>query len=125
MENDLIDDNTENQSPDSLTMNLIRWWERLRLPYNLFVIVLQFIFIYVFIGVDHIGGVGDFLAIVIFSLAYLFLMNLCFCLGWGLPLLHYYYFKFKPISKSNRIILLISGCILTIIVTFFTYALIS
>ena len=123
MENDLIDDNTENQSPDALTMNLIRWWERLRLPYNLFVILLQVLLIYFFLDRTSFEARHPE-QLLLFSLMYLFLMNLCFCLGWGLPLLNYHYFKFKPIYKISRIIFLVVGCILTFFLTVFVYALI-
>lgn len=124
MDNDLIDIDQENESPNDLAMNLIRWWERWRLPYNIFVIVIQGALLFLFIS-KHSYGTRHFPELLIFSLIYLFILNLCFCLGWGVPLLFYHYFKLKPTSKSSRIVLLILGTILTFILTLLVYSIVT
>ena len=115
MEDNLID-NELNETPNNEIMELIRWWERIRIHYNIvIVLLLVFIFMYEKSVRPFSATINSFDIIV--SLIYLFLLNLCYCLGWGVPLLLSHYFKMSPASIPIRYTLLTIGVTFSVLLT--------
>lgn len=106
----LLDHSEEDQSPAERLLEAVLWWERRRLVYTLILLggVLQSIFME---GQGHLDN-GELLLLVGF---YLFMANLCYCLGWGSELLLWVYGK---IFFRGRQLLFIIGTLLSLALTF-------
>ena len=76
----------------------IKWWEKRRLKFNL--IIISAVFIPVFMVWDLLNNI-DLPLMLFFLFINLIIGNIVFCLGWGVELLRWHYFKIKSIGKNN------------------------
>ncbi len=117
---DLID-NEDDKSSDSVVMELIHWWERRRIPYTILLILIV-VYLVIVAQYEHPQRTYIRLEFIVVTLIYLFFANLFYCLGWGIPLIIYHYFKVKPTTKSVRLILFTMGVVLSVFVTLIFYS---
>lgn len=110
----LLDDHQT--TVDSKFYNLMAWWEKRRLTYNLYVgsVGLVASIFACFINSVSSDNVGTFIALLIFGLFYLCFANLCYCLGWGIECLLVYYFK-QDLSVGVRRIFYILGTLVSLL----------
>ncbi|MDG1331584.1 MAG: hypothetical protein P8P74_04595 [Crocinitomicaceae bacterium] len=118
MEDHLIDSEID-ESPKDVILGIMRWWEKKRLLFNMIILSIIAIVISLHLverpnSYRYIFGGG----FIIQSIFYFVFINICYCLGWGVQLLRYYYFKTQYDSKALDYVLFIFG---TLVTGFFTY----
>lgn len=117
MSEDLLD-STDEQSTDSSILSNVRWWERMRIWYNVIIVgmlVTSFFFV-------RYGSSYNYWRVterVIVLAIYLVIANLFYCLGWGLDLLFRHYFKIRGFGKGLNIGLFSVGTLLVALFTLF------
>lgn len=116
MEEHLID-NELNETPKDVILGIMRWWEKKRLLFNAIIIGIALIAL---IQAFLTGSMNNHLGFSFFvqSAIYLIFINCCYCVGWGLQLLRYYYFNLQSDSKSLDYILFVGGTLFTGLVTY-------
>ncbi|MEM6964400.1 MAG: hypothetical protein AAF573_06515 [Bacteroidota bacterium] len=93
LDKDLI--NLEPQIAKKLFQN-IRWWENNRTLFN--IVMLCCAGLPAVFGFDQIFTIG--ISSVLFSYFFFFVLaNICFCIGWGIDVLAYYYFQNQDFGK--------------------------
>lgn len=122
MENDLIDGIETNQNPNDFAMNLIRWWEKKRLLFNSIILLVAFLGV-ALASTSNSGRIDQLYEseFFILSLLYFILINACYCVGWGIQLLAFYYFKIQHHSNALDIVLFVLGTSFTSLVTYSGY----
>ncbi len=98
-------------------LGIVRWWERHRLLYNLFVLLALGLTSSIFIKGILFFGVGNFILV---SIAFMLVANMGFCAGWSVEILQLFYLK-KQMPFGIRRILLVVGIIFSILLTFSIY----
>ncbi|NVK65416.1 MAG: hypothetical protein HWE22_12565 [Flavobacteriales bacterium] len=119
MEDQLIDSETE-EAPKDVILDIIRWWERKRILFNVLQVGIVLFVLFFFYNGSSISAIlrSEF---IFQSLLYFLFVNFCYSAGWGVHLLLYYYFKTKDTSHILDIVLLILGSLFTSLVTFQGY----
>ncbi|MFK7784763.1 MAG: hypothetical protein AB8B56_06600 [Crocinitomicaceae bacterium] len=121
MEDKLID-NELNQLPKDVMLEIMGWWEKKRLLFNLIIsgIVVLCVGAFLFEDSDGIEAVFN-RSFLIQSILYFIFINICYSLGWALQLLGYYYFNTQYDSKALDYTLFIIGTLFTSYVTYAGY----
>lgn len=119
MEEHLID-NELNPSPKDILHGILRWWEKKRLLFNAIIIGIALL---AFVQALLTGTVHNQLGLsfVIQSIVYLLFINGCYCVGWGLQSLGYYYFNIHSDSNVLEYVLFVSGTLFTGLITYFGF----
>ena len=117
MEDRLID-NQLDESPKDVILGIMRWWEKKRLLFNLIILGIVVITVGTYLyehphNTDHIFNIP----FVVQSLFYFIFINICYCAGWGIQLLTYYYFKIQYDSNALDYVLFVIGTLFTAFVT--------
>lgn len=119
MDDHLID-NELNEIPKDTIREIMSWWERKRLLFNLIIVGIALLVLIpnliagsLYIAVD--------LGILIRSAIYLIFINCCYCAGWGTQLLRYYYFNFQNDSNALDYVLYTIGTLFTGLFTYFGF----
>ncbi|CAA6799067.1 MAG: Unknown protein [uncultured Aureispira sp.] len=108
-ENNLLDD--ANISQDRLILDLIQWWEKRRVLYN---IIVGLTGLLALLKITGGGADAHFYDILLFvALPYGLFANIAYLTGWVMDLLLRYYFKIT-ITLSVRRILFWSGTALSV-----------
>jgi hypothetical protein len=122
LEEHLIDTELK-ESPKDIVLGIMRWWEKKRLIFNLIIlsIVILAIGTCFYQRPNSLARVFD-IPFFTQSLFYFIFINVCYCAGWGVQLLVYYYFNIQyDDSKYLDYLLLILGTLFTGGVTYFGY----
>lgn len=121
MEDDLID-NELSESPKDVILGIMRWWEKKRLIFNLIMIgiVSLAVGVYLFKRPNNFSHIFNGIFFVQ-SLFYFVFINVCYCAGWGIQLLGYYYFNIQYDSKALDYTLFGIGSLFTGFVTYHGY----
>ena len=123
MEEHLIDTELEKPSTDKdILMEILRWWERKRLLFNLIMlcIILLAVIPYLYFQTDALSHILD-ASFITRSILYFVFINTCYCAGWGIQMLGYYYFKITYDSNVLDYFFFIIGSLFTGYVTYFGY----
>lgn len=99
-------------------LETLRWWEKRRIWYTLALLVTQVGAMLSMLDATVSFGIGD---AVFGSLFYLFAANLCYCLGWGLEFLGFYYLKGYWNGAGFKLGMFIFGTFCSIVGTFIIY----
>lgn len=119
MSDDLLDIGEE-KSTDSSILTNVRWWERMRIVYNIIIIgIIATSFFFVRSGYSYGYSYRRVTERIIVLGIYLVIVNLFYCLGWGLDLLLRHYFKTKGFGKGLNISLFVLGTLLVALFTLF------
>lgn len=111
--NELIDSPTAIES-DKNFMEIIGWWEKKRILYNVILIPIEFIMaIIIWNGTLRWGTNNVLLGSIIFTLC----ANVLYTMGWGLEFLSRYYIKSLKFKDQTRLLLFIIGSIFSIFTT--------
>lgn len=122
MEDHLID-NELNDAPKDVIFEILGWWEKKRLLFNLIILgmvglaAIPYIVYYSFGSSRVFSG-----AFLIQSILYFIFINAAYCAGWGIQCLRYYYSKTQPESDVLNFILFTLGTLFTAFVTYFGYS---
>jgi hypothetical protein len=98
---------------------VLKWWEQKRLWFTLSILAVQLFFM--IMNGESTAEFGIISAIV-GSLAYLFVANLLYCIGWGIELLLVYYLKINTKNSTGRVIVLVSGIVFSMYLTTLVYS---
>lgn len=97
---------------------ILSWWEKRRLWFNLLIVAIQFLVTYSMpIGLENFGMNEA----IVLSIFYLIVANICYCLGWGIEILLWYYFKSYKASVTFRLALFSLGLAFSALLTYFVY----
>lgn len=103
---------------DEPLYDCVDWWEQKRWNYNLIVIGVEIVMmVYFWKGTLAFGIMVSFF----WSLAYTFVANIFFSMGWFLEVFMGYYFKHSLIMKSLRGQLYFLGIVFSILLTYILY----
>lgn len=98
----------------SFTMNMVRWWEKKRLLFNLLIVsITTLILTWLW------EGVGPFISgeALIFDTFWMIVWcNILYTIGWAGGILRDYYLKADPFSNTGRWLLFAAGTIFTVLV---------
>ncbi|MDX2360861.1 MAG: hypothetical protein QNK23_08650 [Crocinitomicaceae bacterium] len=100
----------------SIVKEMIVWWEKKRLIYNIFIIGLSVFLMYDFwdYPMRSIKGSGQ---IIMNAILFVFTANVFYTLGWGLGVVSHYLFKSKGLNNTGRWILFILGTLFSLVWT--------
>ena len=117
MNNDILD-LTEEKSTDSSILATVRWWERMRILYNIIIVgIIITSFFFVHYGFDF-SSIRFQERLFVMGI-YLVIANLFYCLGWGLDILFRHYFKIGGFNKAINITFFTVGTLLIALFTLF------
>ena len=88
-------------------MDIVRWWEKKRLLYNLFVVLLTTVIIWSLW--EHTGPFISKKALIYHAFWLIVCSNVLYTGGWAGGILRRYYLKAYPFSNTGRWILFIAG----------------
>jgi len=94
-------------------LEIIQWWERKRLIYNIVLITISIAGLFLKSEVPNsVLTINSFIVLLIWVIG----ANAFYCAGWGIEIFIFYYFKIIPL-KRYRIILFAMGILISIIWT--------
>jgi hypothetical protein len=99
----------------------MKWWEKKRLLFNLIIVAVVIIVVidtYSEYTFDRLLSPIFFIQ----SILYFLFLNICYCAGWGIQFLRYYYFNGLDDSKAFDITLFVLGTIFTAFVSYAGYS---
>ena len=112
-----IIDSPDSVSPEtSEVKEMIQWWEKRRVIYNIIIIGLSVFLIYDFWDYPWRRIVGGHI-IIFDAFKFIFIANAFYTLSWGVGALAYYTFKYTGLSNIGRWILFSLGTFFSIILT--------
>jgi hypothetical protein len=112
----IIDAPKQNTSEISVVKEMIIWWEKRRIIYNIIIIGLSAFLMYDFWDYPWrkiVGGV----TIILEAIVFIFIANAFYTLSWGFGVLRHNLFKTKGLHKTGRWILFILGTGISIVIT--------
>jgi hypothetical protein len=119
----VIDSPTKDAPEQSVIKEMIMWWEKRRIIYNILIVGLSIFLIYDFWDYPWRKIVGG--NIIIFeAVLFLIIANVFYSLGWGIGVLAHYMFKTNGLSITWRWIIFVLGTLFSIIITdlYFVFA---
>jgi hypothetical protein len=93
---------------------IINWWEKKRILYNIILIFIELIMCFVIWNGSLRWGLGS---VVLFSIIFLICANAFYTIGWGLEVLAIYYFKNMNIASNTRLFAFVFGVLLSLVIT--------
>ena len=119
MDKDLILDSDYIRRDKDKIYNLVDWWERKRLVFNLTIIAIIVYEVFFFWEETVRFGIID---AIIGSIAYIIAANVFFSIGWGLNVLIVFYkLTFLSSYEKYKMAFLVVGVLFSILVTAFIY----
>ncbi len=120
LDNELLDTLEKQGEPKSdQAMDVIRWWEKKRLVYNIIVILAE---IMMTISMSH-GVYYHGIPYLLFGSAiFTFFANVSYTSGWSIELLGKYYFPNLEINETHRIVFFTLGSLFSVFVTINVYS---
>ena len=119
MDDHLIDSEL-NEIPKDTIREIMSWWERKRLLFNLIIAGIALLALIPNLIAGTINNTLG-LSFIIQSAVYLIFINCCYCAGWGIQLLRYYYFNFQNDSNALDYVLYTIGTLFTGLFTYFGF----
>lgn len=107
----------------SVVKEMIVWWEKKRIIYNVIIIGLSVFLMYDFWDYPWRKIVGS-QNVIIDAIKFIFIANVFYSLSWGLGVLSHYLFKTKGLNKTGRWILFVLGIFISVVITdlYFVFA---
>jgi hypothetical protein len=107
-----LNDKSEKQL--SIPMEMVNWWEKKRLIYNLIIVpmtVLTLVLFWKYVGatISHSGLIFDAFWMLVWC-------NVLYTSGWVGGILRHHYFKSYPLPSSGRWFLFILGTIFSVLI---------
>lgn len=115
-ENILDIENIRREEP--IIMEIVNWWEKKRLIYNIIIIVLELIMLSMYWEIVEAYSTAH---AILGSIVYTIGANVFFSIGWGIEILSLYYFKTTDFLEKTRVLFLVLGIIVSIILTIGVY----
>ena len=104
-----------NEKRADTVLDIVDWWERKRMIYNLILVSIELIVMFSFRRGVLEFGIGD---AILWSIAYTMVANIFFSVGWGIGILGYYYnLKILKTVIKFRVVFLVVEILLAVILT--------
>lgn len=116
----IIDASSTKKSEASIVKDMIVWWEKKRLIYNILIIGLS-LFLMIDFWDHPMRSIIGTRQIVWNAFVFIFGANLFYTLGWGLGVVSHYIFKTKGLNNTSRWILFVLGTLFSIVWTVFYF----
>ena len=118
MQEDIIDFNENNYKPS--IKDLIIWWEKMRIFFNLIVIGFSVYHMWEFWDYPMRGIKGES-AIITDAFLFVLLMNAAYTSSWVLEVFAFYFFKASPFSKIQKWAIFSGGTLIALFCTNFYF----
>ncbi len=115
-----IDSIVTKDNKPTLVKEIILWWERKRLIYNLLIIALSVFSIWQYWDYPMRSIIGG-KQIIINAIVFIFGANLFYSLGWLLGIANHYLFKTEYTSREKKWILFVLGTLFSLVWTTFYF----
>ena len=110
----------DNEKRASTIKEVILWWEKKRVLFNLLVIAMMTWCIYDMLNLPMVKITGTN-QIILESLIYLLVANLFYSLGWGIEVLGHSFLNTRRLNAAEKWSLFAFGTLMTLTWTFFYY----
>lgn len=88
-------------------LDMVKWWEKKRLYYNLVVVGISVFTIWGLWSKAFVAGGPQ--SVILTLITHIVGANLFYCSGWGIGILRFYYFKGEHMPNQARWLLFIAG----------------
>lgn len=111
---------TRPKPEQSIVKEMILWWEKRRVIYNVLILGLSALLLYDFWDYPWRKIVGGQI-IILDAIQFIVILNVFYTSSWGLGVVSHYLFKTKGLNSRGRWILFVLGTLASIVITDFYF----